>query len=96
MSAEHAKRSPTTPGGGLILTAPHECVRPVSLGAEYVARSVCFGRRFAMLEMLVTMALLLRRYQFTLDPTHKVTDVSHITLAPKTGIKLFVSQRDTA
>jgi cytochrome P450 len=54
---------------------------------------VCIGRRFAILEMLVTLTLLLRRYTFTVDPSHKVLDVSHITLAPKYGIKLFLTPR---
>ena len=38
--------------------------------------------------------MLLRRYSFTLDTTHTVRDLAHITLVPQNGIKLFLKRRN--
>ena len=65
-------------------------------GAGYIMPErtrMCIGRRFAMLEMLVTIVLLLHRYSFTVDTTHPVHGISHITFAPKAGIRLFIALR---
>ena len=46
-----------------------------------------------MLEMLATLSHVLHRFSFTVDESHKVIDITHITYAPQTGIKLFIHPR---
>ena len=50
-------------------------------------------RSFALLEETVVLSTLLARYEISVDPTHAVTSISHITLAPKNGIKLVFKHR---
>jgi len=56
---------------------------------------ICVGRRFAMLEMTMVMAMFFRRYEFDLNPAtkDKVKAKSHITLTPMDGVHMFVRQR---
>nr|CAH0101008.1 unnamed protein product [Daphnia galeata] len=56
----------------------------------------CIGQKFAMLELKVVLANLLRRFQFSLrDPTEpKIECLMEITIKPKTNVNLIVSKRD--
>ena len=56
---------------------------------------VCIGKRFALLEETVVICNLLARYEFATDPTHSVTSMAHITLSPRTGVKLHFKRRTT-
>ena len=39
------------------------------------------------------LTMLLARYELSVDPTHPISSISHITLAPKHGMKLFFKRR---
>ena len=53
----------------------------------------CVRARFALLEETVVLTMLLARYELSVDPTHPISSISHITLAPKHGMKLFFKRR---
>jgi len=50
----------------------------------------CIGSGFAMLEMKAILAMLLRRFRLELDPRHPVDPVLNITMAPRSGLRMFV------
>ena len=54
------------------------------------------GQKFAMLELKVVLANLLRRFKFSLrDPTEpKIECLMEITIKPKTNVNLIVLKRD--
>jgi hypothetical protein len=47
----------------------------------------------AILEILITMSLLLKKYKFRMAPGHKVEFLNQVTLSMKTGMKVFVEER---
>lgn len=53
----------------------------------------CIGSSFALLELCITMAILLPKYNFSLLPTYIATPKNYITVWPKEGLKMHVSQR---
>ncbi len=53
----------------------------------------CIGERFAMLEGILLMALVVQKWRFELDPEHEVTPEAFITLRPKNGIKVTLQAR---
>ena len=53
---------------------------------------VCIGNRFAMLEMKTALALLVRKYTFSLDQANKVEPQQAITLGLP-SLHVFVQAR---
>jgi cytochrome P450 len=55
---------------------------------------VCIGERFAMMEMTLTVATLLRRYRFALAPGQApVEPEPHTAIRPRGGLRLSVERR---
>ncbi|KAI8886541.1 cytochrome P450 [Backusella circina FSU 941] len=54
---------------------------------------VCLGQNLATLEALVCVAMILKRYKFTLVPNQDVTYDISLTLPMKNGLKFFVEKR---
>jgi len=54
---------------------------------------VCIGNYFAMMEMILLMATIGRRYKFDLAPDAKVELYPAMSLRPKTGVRVVVSDR---
>jgi cytochrome P450 len=55
---------------------------------------MCIGREFAMLEMLIVLAMLFQKYRFELVPGHPVEPEAIITLRPKFGIQMKLYERN--
>jgi cytochrome P450 len=53
----------------------------------------CIGQIFAMLEEKTILAMLLKRFEFTLDTSTPIDVQTHVILRPKHGIKLFIKPR---
>jgi cytochrome P450 len=54
---------------------------------------MCVGNHFAMMEMQLLLAVLVRQFDFELVTSHAVEPEPLITLKPKYGIKLRVKVR---
>jgi cytochrome P450 len=54
---------------------------------------MCIGNRMAMLELKTTMAHLCRMYTFKLNEEIPLELFYRITLAPETGVHVFLSKR---
>jgi cytochrome P450 len=54
---------------------------------------VCIGGHFAMLETVLILATIVRRFRLTLVPKQKFRLVPSVTLWPRPGIKMVVSGR---
>jgi cytochrome P450 len=50
----------------------------------------CIGQQFALMEMQLVLASVLKRFTFEADPAFQVRMFPLITLKPKNGIKMFV------
>jgi cytochrome P450 len=53
----------------------------------------CIGNSFAMMEAVLLVASIGRRFRLTLEPGHPVEPFASITLRPKYGMKMRVSER---
>ncbi|ORX61448.1 cytochrome P450 [Hesseltinella vesiculosa] len=62
--------------------------------AFHAGPRVCLGQNLAILETLVAMSLLLRRYKFTMVPDQHITYQISLTMPMKYGIKVTVAPRD--
>ena len=51
---------------------------------------LCIGQQFAMMEMQLILASLIKRFDFEIDPSHRVGIYPQIVLKSTNGIKLFV------
>ena len=51
---------------------------------------LCIGLQFAMMEMQLILAALIKRFDFEIDPSHKIGIYPQIVLKSTNGIKLFV------
>lgn len=51
---------------------------------------LCIGQQFAMMEMQLILASLIKRFDFAIDPSHHVGIYPQIVLKSTNGIKLFV------
>jgi cytochrome P450 len=51
---------------------------------------LCIGQQFAMMEMQLILASLIKRFDFEIDPSHHVGIYPQIVLKSTNGIKLFV------
>jgi cytochrome P450 len=54
---------------------------------------LCIGNSFAMMEAVLLLASMVRKFHCALVPGHPVTPWPSITLRPKHGIKMVVSRR---
>ena len=55
--------------------------------------SVCVGRRFAEMEGITVLAILLHNFDFELDTSKPIVEESHITLTSQEGIWVRVKKR---
>lgn len=51
---------------------------------------LCIGLQFAMMEMQLILAALVKRFDFEMDPSHKIGIYPQIVLKSTNGIRLFV------
>ncbi|MEO6686852.1 MAG: cytochrome P450, partial [Dyadobacter sp.] len=51
---------------------------------------LCIGQQFAMMEMQLILAAVVKRFDFEIDPKHKVGIYPQIVLKSTNGIKLFI------
>lgn len=51
---------------------------------------ICIGMTFAMTEMIVLLAMLLRDFRFSPAPGHRIVLATNLTLRAKNGLPLFV------
>ena len=54
---------------------------------------VCIGKSFAMMEVVLLIAMIAQQFQFTLVPEHPVTLWPAFTLRPKHGIRMLLTKR---
>jgi cytochrome P450 len=54
---------------------------------------MCIGNRMATLELKATLAHLVRKYKFALDPACPLEIRTHLTVVPRHGVRLFVTKR---
>jgi cytochrome P450 len=73
---------------GLADRLPKYAYLPFGGGAR-----VCVGNHFAMLEGILGLATLLQRLEFSPDPDFELELLTSVTLRPKGGVKVRVSQR---
>lgn len=59
-------------------------------------RRVCIGQSFAMMEMVLMVAILSQKFTFDLVPGHPVELEATVTLRPRNGIRVFARPRSTA
>jgi cytochrome P450 len=57
---------------------------------------MCIGNHFAIMEMQLVIANLIRRYDFALVPEHPVEKQPLITLRPRYGIQMRFWKRESA
>jgi cytochrome P450 len=57
---------------------------------------ICIGSQFAMIEAVLILAAVARRYCFSLAPGFKLELLPSVTLRPKTGVKMVVQVRQPA
>jgi len=53
----------------------------------------CLGFDLAYNEAKMATLMIVRKYQFSLDPEHKLIPVSPITLASQNGVKIYFNER---
>ena len=53
----------------------------------------CIGNYFAMMEVILLLATIGRRFKFSLDPDHSVEVLPVLSLRPRNGIKVIVNER---
>ncbi|OWY21491.1 cytochrome P450 [Sphingobacteriales bacterium UPWRP_1] len=54
---------------------------------------LCIGNNFALFEMQIVLATLLRRFTFSLQPNHVIDLQPLVTLRPRYGVKMNIAQR---
>eukprot|EP00475_Leptophrys_vorax_P028897 TRINITY_DN4208_c0_g1_i2.p1 TRINITY_DN4208_c0_g1~~TRINITY_DN4208_c0_g1_i2.p1 ORF type:complete len:516 (+),score=123.00 TRINITY_DN4208_c0_g1_i2:2089-3636(+) len=66
----------------------HYAYLPFSAGAR-----ACMGKNFALIEIKLIIAVLLKRFKFSLVPGQNVTpDMQNINMVPQSGVKLDISR----
>jgi cytochrome P450 len=56
----------------------------------------CIGNGFAMMEMQLVLATLLRRYRVRLGPGDMPTPEAYVTLRPRGGVPVRIERRRSA
>jgi len=64
---------------------------PFSVGPH-----VCIGATSALTEILITFAVLARRFRFRLAPGQRITPVAWTSLRPGRGIRMIIEERETS
>jgi cytochrome P450 len=54
---------------------------------------VCIGASFAMMEMILVLATIGRKFRLELDPNHPVETYPAMSLRPKEGVKVKARKR---
>src|SRR6185295_12308291 len=54
---------------------------------------LCIGNTFAMIELVLVLAVIAQRFRFTLAPDHHVTPLATFTLRPQPGIPAIITPR---
>ncbi len=54
---------------------------------------ICIGVHFAMMELLVVLAVIARKYKVVLDASHRHEMAAHLTMTPKYGVKVRLEAR---
>ncbi|GAA5807169.1 hypothetical protein MFLAVUS_000523 [Mucor flavus] len=54
---------------------------------------LCLGMNMATLEIIITTAMVLKKYKFRPVPGHKIEFLNQVTLSMKDGMKVFVERR---
>lgn len=55
---------------------------------------LCIGNNFAIMEIQLVLAAILKRFQLRLDPNHAVSAKPLITLRPKKGIMMYINENE--
>ncbi len=53
----------------------------------------CIGASFAMQEMILVLASIVRRFRLDLAPNHRVWPMNHVTLRPRGGLPMILRRR---
>lgn len=54
---------------------------------------ICIGVNFAMMELMVILAVVAKRYQVVVDPSNQHQMAARLTMAPKDGLKVRLEHR---
>lgn len=54
---------------------------------------ICIGVNFAMMELVVVLAILSRKYRVVLDASHRHEMAAHLTMTPKYGVRVRLEAR---
>ncbi len=54
---------------------------------------ICIGVHFAMMELLVVLAVIAQKYKIVLDASHRHEMAAHLTMTPKYGVKVRLEAR---
>ncbi len=54
---------------------------------------ICIGVNFAMMELVVVLAVISQKYKVVLDATHRHDMAAHLTMTPKYGVKVRLEAR---
>ncbi|MEW4563118.1 cytochrome P450 [Bremerella sp. JC770] len=54
---------------------------------------ICIGVHFAMMELVVVLAVLARHYDVMLDASHRHEMAAHLTMTPKYGVRAHLERR---
>jgi cytochrome P450 len=54
---------------------------------------ICIGVHFAMMELLIVLATIARRYNVVLDASHRHEMAAHLTMTPKYGVRVRLEAR---
>jgi cytochrome P450 len=57
---------------------------------------ICIGNQYAMLQILMILSVLLRRYEFELEPGQDIEERAMVILRPKNGIRMRFTAASTA
>ncbi len=54
---------------------------------------MCIGNRMATLELKASLAHLVRKYKFALDPTCPLEILTRFNMVPRHGVRVFITKR---
>ncbi len=57
-------------------------------------RRICIGQSFALMEMVLMVAIMSQRWTFDLCPNHPVELEATLTLRPKHGLRVIAHRRE--